>query len=109
VIRRGDFVVVSAPGDYGKPRPALVVQSELFSALPSVSICLLTSTIREHADLLRLTVDPTAENGLQVRSQIMIDKITTVPAAKVGQVIGHADDALMVRVNRGLVLFLGIG
>lgn len=74
-----------------------------------MSICLLTSTIRQQADLLRLSVEPTAENGLQVRSQVMIDKITTVPATKVGQVIGHADDTLMVKVNRALVLFLGIG
>jgi mRNA interferase MazF len=108
LIRRGAFVVVAVPGDYGKPRPALVVQSDLFSDLPSVTICPLTSTIRDDADLIRLTVEPSPANGLRQVSQIVIDKITTVPVAKIGGEIGHADDSLMVRVNRALALFLGI-
>jgi mRNA interferase MazF len=108
LIRRGDFVVVAVPGDYGKPRPALVVQADLFSALPSVTLCPLTSTLREDADLVRLTVSPTGTNGLQQVSQVIVDKITTVPASKVNRVIGHADDAFMLRVNRALTVFLGI-
>ena len=108
MIRRGDFVVVAVPGEYGKPRPALVVQSDLFSALPSVTLCPLTSTLRDDADLIRLTIEPTVANGLQQVSQIIVDKITTVAAGKVSQVIGHADDACMLRVNRALAVFLGI-
>jgi len=95
-------------GEYGKPRPALVVQSNLFSALPSVAVCPVTSMIRSDADLVRLTVEPSPTNGLRHQSQIVIDKITALPATKISRVIGRADDALMVRVNRALALFLGI-
>lgn len=107
-MQRGQFVTVVAPGDYGKPRPALIVQSDLFDALPSVVICPLTSLIREDADQFRLDVTPSLQNGLREPSQIAIDKITVVPIAKIGMVIGKADDALLLRVNRALALFLGI-
>ena len=108
IIRRGQFVVVAASGDYGKPRPALVVQSDLFAELPSVAICPATSMLRSDADLFRLEVAPSAHNGLRKVSQIAIDKITVIPAAKIGGVIGEADDALLLQVNRALALFLGI-
>jgi mRNA interferase MazF len=107
-MRRGQFVTVAAPGDYGKPRPALVVQSDLFAELPSVVICPLTTTIRTDADLFRLEVEPSPRNGLRQLSQIAIDKLTVIPVDKVGAAIGHADDALLLRVNRALTLFLGI-
>ena len=100
--------MVVVPGDYGKPRAALVVQSDLFSALPSVTLCPLTTTLRDDASLIRLTVEPTPSNGLQKPSQVIVDKITTVPIGKVSQVIGHADDALLVSVNRALTVFLDI-
>ena len=107
-MRRGQFVVVAVSGDYGKPRPALVVQSDLFADLPSVVICPLTTTLREDADQIRLTVDPSEKNGLRTRSQIAIDKITVAPVGRIGGVIGEADDALLLRVNRALALFLSI-
>jgi mRNA interferase MazF len=107
-MRRGQFVTIAAPGDYGKPRPALVVQSDLFAELPSVVICPLTTTIRTDADLFRLEVEPSPRNGLRQLSQIAIDKMTVIPVGKVGAVIGQADDALLLRVNRALTLFLGI-
>ena len=107
-MRRGQFVVVATSGDYGKPRPALVVQSDLFAELPSVVICPLTTTLRDDADQFRLDVDPSKRNGLREVSQIAIDKITVVPVAKIGDVIGEAGDALLLRVNRALALFLGI-
>jgi mRNA interferase MazF len=107
-MQRGQFVIVAAPGDYGKPRPALVVQSDLFAELPSVVICPLTTTIRTDADLFRLDVEPSPHNGLRQQSQIAIDKITVIPADKFGRVIGRADDALLLRVNRALALFLSI-
>lgn len=108
-MRRGQFVTVAVSGDFGKPRPALVVQSDLFSELPSVvMICPLTTTLRHDADLFRLEVEPSAQNGLREVSQIAIDKMTVVPASKIGGVIGEADDALLSRVNRALALFLGI-
>jgi len=108
VIRRGQFVTVATSGDYGKPRPALVVQSDLFAELPSVVICPLTTSVRTDADQFRLDVAPSPRNGLREISQITIDKIAVVPIAKIGDVIGTADDALLLRVNRALALFLSI-
>jgi mRNA interferase MazF len=108
VIRRGDFVVVTVSGAYGKPRPALAVQTDLFAALPSLVVCPLTTMLREDADQFRLTVEPSPKNGLREVSQIMVDKITVVPREKVGGAIGSADDTLLLRVNRALALFLNI-
>ena len=107
-MRRGQFVTVATQGDYGKPRPALVVQSDLFDELPSVVICPLTTMLRSDADQFRLQVEPSSRNGLREVSQIAIDKITVVPAAKIGGVIGEADDTLLLRVNRALALFLSV-
>ncbi len=107
-MQRGQFVTIAVPGDYGKPRPALVVQNDLFAELPSVVVCPLTTTVRSDADLFRLDVEPSSGNGLRRPSQIAVDKITVVPAAKVGEVMGKADEALLLRVNRALALFLSI-
>ncbi|WP_131120364.1 type II toxin-antitoxin system PemK/MazF family toxin [Lichenihabitans psoromatis] len=101
-------MTIAVPGDYGKPRLALVVQNDLFAELPSVVVCPLTSMVRSDADLFRLDVEPSPGNGLRQLSQIAIDKITVVPAAKIGEVIGKAGDALLLRVNRALALFLSI-
>ena len=106
-MRRGDFVTVAAPGDYGKPRPALVIQSDLFDELPSVALCLVTSELR-NAPIFRITVDPAPDNGLQNISQIQIDKILSLPRERVGSVIGRLDDATMLKVNRSLAVFAGI-
>jgi mRNA interferase MazF len=107
-MRRGQFVTIVTAGDYGKPRPALIVQSDLFADLPSFVVCPLTNMIRKDADLFRIDVEPSAFNGLLQASQITVDKITVVPAAKIGAVIGVADDAVMLRINRALALFLGV-
>jgi len=104
---RGDLVTVAAPGDYGKPRPALVVQSDLFDALPSVTVCLVTSDLRD-APIFRITVDPSAENGLRRVSQIQVDKVMTVARARVGTAIGRLDDATLLKVSRSLAVFVGI-
>lgn len=107
-VRRGDVVTVAAKGHYsGKPRPALVLQSDLFSALGSVTLCLLRTEILD-APLFRLTIEPSPSNGLQQVSQIMIDKIVTVPQETIGSRIGALDRELMVRVDRSLAVFLGI-
>jgi mRNA interferase MazF len=108
LIRRGQLVVVATSGDDGKLRPALVVQSELFAELPSVVICPLTTTLRNDADQFRLEVEPSERNGLREVSQIAIDKIAVIPVAKIGGVLGEADDALFLRVNRALAVFLSI-
>jgi mRNA interferase MazF len=106
-MQRGDIVTVAAPGDYGKPRPALVIQSDLFDALPSVTLCLITSTLRD-APIFRITVDPSSANGLQRVSQIQVDKILTVARERIGGAIGRLDDATLLKVNRSLAVFVGI-
>jgi mRNA interferase MazF len=107
-LKRGDLVVVALPGDFGKPRPALVLQSDLFLAThPSVTVLPITSEIRD-APLFRITVEPARSNGLRKVSQIMVDKPMTFRRDKIGPPIGRLDDDLLVRVNRALVLWLGI-
>lgn len=106
-MRRGDLVTVALQGDYGKPRPALVVQADQFAELGSVVILPITSTLVD-APLLRLPVEPSSDNGLRAPSQIMLDKPMTVKAEKIGPSFGQLDDATMVSVNRLLALFLGL-
>jgi len=106
-MRRGDLVTVAAPGDYGKPRPALVIQSDLFDELPSVTLCLVTSALRD-TPIFRITVDPSPENGLRRVSQVQVDKVMTVARERVGALVGRLDEATMLKVNRSLAVFIGI-
>lgn len=106
-MKRGDLVTVALQGDYGKPRPALVIQSGQFPETATVTVLLITSKLVD-APLLRLTVQPSSENGLSKPSQVMIDKAMTVRADKLGSVIGSLDQAFMLRINRSLALFLGL-
>ena len=106
-MRRGDLVTVALQGDYGKPRPALVIQADQFTDLGSVVILPITSMLVD-APLLRPTVEPSPDNGLRMTSQIMLDKPMTVKADKIGAAFGHLDDASMVSVNRLLALVLGL-
>jgi len=105
-VKRGDLVTVAFAGDYGKPRPALVIQSDLFEAHPSVTLLPVTSELRE-TPLFRVRVDPSAENGLRRISQIMVDKPHAVARERVGGVIGRLDDETLLAVNRALAVFLG--
>lgn len=107
-LKRGHFVVVALQGDYGKPWPALIVQSDLFSELISVLVCPLTSDLQENADLFRLTVQPSVANGLRHVSQLAIDKISPIARSKIGQRIGEADTDLMREVETAMALMLGI-
>jgi mRNA interferase MazF len=100
VNRRGDLVIVFPPGDYGKPRPAVVIQSDRLP-LDSVLLALLTSVIVD-APLYRLDVQPTAANGLEQPSQVMADKIVALPRGKCGRAIGRLDDAALIALNRML-------
>ena len=106
-MRRGDLVTVALQGDLGKPRPALVIQSDLFEAHPSVTILPVTSDLRA-TPLFRITVNPTPDNGLNKPSQVMVDKPHSVARDKIGSVLGHLDDAAMLAVNRALAVFLGL-
>lgn len=108
-MRRGDLVVAVAPGAHGKPRPFLVVQSDLATRAgsQSVTVAPLTSTVRG-APLFRVTIDPSAENGLRTVSQVMVDKLVTLPRQKLGKPFGRLDFETMQRVNRSLSLWLGL-
>lgn len=104
---RGDLVTIAMQGDYGKPRPALVIQADLFSEHASVTVLPVTSTLVE-APLLRINVQPGADNGLRKPSQVMVDKAMTVKRDKVGPVLGHIEAEALVEVERCLAVFLGI-
>lgn len=104
---RGDLVTVALQGDFGKPRPALVVQSDLFAQTDSVAVLLVTSTIIE-APLLRILITPDAQNGLHKPSQIMVDKPMTVRRERLGPVFGRVTAEQMLEVSRALAVFLGI-
>jgi len=107
-VKRGDLVVVAMPGDYGKPRPALVVQSDLFNDThASITVAPVTSTIVD-TPLFRVTVEPSRGNGLRLVSQIMVDKVTTVRRQRLAQTIGRLDEDVMLRVSRALALWFGI-
>jgi len=106
-MMRGDFVTIAMQGDFGKPRPALVIQADQFSEHASATVLPITSTLVA-APLLRVTVQPSAENGLQKPSQVMIDKAMTVKRDKVGAAFGCIDADALVEVERCLVVFLGI-
>jgi len=106
-VRRGDLVTVAMPGDFGKPRPALVIRSDLFEMTATVTVLLLSSTLAD-APLIRLTVRPTPENGLLRPSQVQVDKAVSVKRERIGAAIGRLDDETMLAVTRSLALFLGI-
>jgi len=106
-VKRGDFVTIATQGDFGKPRPALVIQANQFNEHSSVTVLPVTSTLVS-APLLRVTVQPSTVSGLQKPSQVMIDKAVTVKADKIGQVLGHIDQNSMIEIDRCLALFLGI-
>ena len=105
-MKRGDLVMIAISGDYGKPRPALIVQADAFAVLPSVTVLQLTSEIHDE-HLVRITVQPSDRNGLRKSSQVMIDRAMTVPRTKVGPIFGRLEEAGMLAVSRALAGFLG--
>lgn len=105
-MKRGDLVTVAMQGAYGKARPAVIIQSIWAEDLGSVTFLPLTSEVTSDRTF-RVLVEPSAENCLQVRSQVMADKCTTMPRVKIGKVFGQLADSDMDRVNRALAVFLG--
>lgn len=105
-MKRGDLITLALPGSYGKPRPALIVQSDLFDAHPSVTVLPITSELRD-APLFRVRVEPSVENGLRKVSEIMVDKAHTVARGKVSRAIGRLEDDALLTVHRALAVFLG--
>lgn len=107
-MNRGDIVVVAAAGDYGKPRPAVVIQTDAFPEThSSVVICQMTSEIVDAPDF-RVTIEPETASGLRVRSQVMADKPVTVRRERIGQIIGHLGDNELSRLNVALAFVLGL-
>lgn len=107
-MKRGEVWTVAGGGaDAGKPRPAVIVQDDRFDATASVTICAFTSDPTD-APLFRLGVEPSAENGLTLTSRLMVDKITTVPKTKLGARIGRISDEDSLRLNRAILVFLGL-
>ena len=106
-MRRGDLVTIALQGPYGKPRPALVVQSDLFDEHPSVTILPITSELRD-APLFRVSIKPSEANGLQKPSEVMVDKAQSVPREKIGDTFGHVSAEDMLAVSRSLAVFLGV-
>ena len=106
-MKRGEIWTVSATGYSGKPRPAVIVQDDRFDATASISVCVFTTDATE-APLLRLPIEPGAANGLRQVSRLMVDKITTVNRKQLGTRLGRLEDADMQRVDRAILVFLGL-
>jgi mRNA interferase MazF len=107
-MKRGEIWTVAGGKDYaGKPRPAVVLQDDRFDKTDSISICAFTTDPTD-APLFRLLVEPTERNGLRAPCRLMVDKVTTVPKARLGARIGRLADEDMVRLNRAVLVFLGI-
>jgi mRNA interferase MazF len=107
-VKRAEVWTAAGGADYaGKPRPVVIVQDDRFDATKSVTICAFTSDPTD-APLLRLAVEPSEANGLRRTSRLMVDKITTIPKTKLGRRLGKLADTDMVRLNRAMMIFLGL-
>jgi mRNA interferase MazF len=107
-VNRGEVWTVAGGTSYtGKPRPAVIVQEDRFDQTGSITLCVFTTDPTD-APLLRILIDPTDRNGLKSASRLMIDKITTVPKARLGKRLGKLNDKDTVRLNRALTVFLGL-
>jgi mRNA interferase MazF len=107
-MKRGEIWTVAGGKDYaGKPRPVAIVQDDAFDATASITVCAFTTDTTD-APLFRLAITPNERNGLRAESRLMVDKITTVPKSKVGARVGRLDGEDLVRLNRAMLVFLGL-
>ncbi len=107
-MKRGDIWTAAAGRGYvGKPRPVVIIQDDLFDATASVTVCALTAD-QTDAPLFRIPVDADDTTGIREPSRLMVDKITTVPRAKLGERLGRLTDDDMTRLGRSIVVFLGL-
>ena len=107
-MRRGEIWTAAGGTDYaGKPRPVAIVQDDRFDGTNSVTICAFTSDPTD-APLFRIPVEPSETNGLNAASRLMVDKITTMPKQKLGARIGRLADDDVLRLNRAIMIFLGL-
>ena len=107
-MRRGDIWTVAGGKDYaGKARPVVILQDDSFDGTESITVCAFTTDDTD-APLFRLAVEPNERNGLRIPCHLMVDKVTTVPKSKIGAHIGHLDDEDILRLNRAVLVFLGL-
>ena len=106
-MKRGDVVVAVLRGDYGKPRPAVVVQSDLYAEHTSVTVAMMTTTLTD-LENIRITIEPDPSNGLREVSQVLVDRLQTVRRDRIREVVGHLTAAQMTAIDRALALFLGV-
>ncbi len=107
-MKRGEIYTAAARGAYtGKPRPVVVIQDDRFDATASITVCPLTANTVE-APLVRLSIEPSEDNGFERSSRLMVDKLTTVPRSSLGERIGRLRDDQLLQLNRSLVVFLGL-
>jgi mRNA interferase MazF len=106
-LKRGDVVIVTFARDYGKPRPAVVVQSDKLAGTDSIILCPMTTHLVE-APLYRIDVVPDDSNGLREQSQIMMDKIAGTPRDRCRDIVGHVAPSVMSRLDQGLALLIGL-
>jgi mRNA interferase MazF len=106
-VKRGDLVTISIPGDFGKPRTALMIQSDQFDQTGTLTVLLISGTLVD-APLIRPTIESSTGNGPRKTSQVMVDKAMSVKRDRIGTPIGQLDSAAMLAVTRSLALFLGI-
>jgi mRNA interferase MazF len=107
-LLRGEIWTVSGGGDYtGKPRPAVIIQASAFDATASVTICAFTTDATD-APLFRLAIEPDPTNNLRTASRLMVDKITTIPRSKLGTRQGALIPADLTRLNRAIMIVLGL-
>lgn len=106
-MKRGSLISVAIKGDYGKPRPALVIQSDYFDTHPSIVILPITSTLVD-APLFRVSLQPDSGNNLSKPSQVMVDKVTAIAKDKAGKVFGEINSETLLEIERCLAVFLGI-
>ena len=106
-MKRGDIVTVAAPGDYGKPRPAVVIQSDWLAKTDSVIVALMTSATFD-APIYRLDVEASPETGLKARTPVMVEKLLAVPREKCGGKIGRLDATTLSALNRKLSVVIGL-
>ncbi|MCC6471486.1 MAG: type II toxin-antitoxin system PemK/MazF family toxin [Alphaproteobacteria bacterium] len=107
-MKRGEiWTVAGGPAYAGKPRPAVILQDDRFDATDSVTLCPITSDPVD-LPLFRLPVEPTDDNGLRNPCRMMADKITTVRRTRLGRRIGRLTDSDLLRLNRAVVVFLGL-
>lgn len=107
-MRRGDIVTVAAPGDYGKPRPAVVIQADGLNETAQSTIVALVTGHLVDAPLLRLTLEPDPGNGLQKPSQVQVNRLLTLPTAKIGATIGRLSEEELIELDRLLAVVLGL-